>query len=113
MMMERMTATMAPGTLGTKRLQPRMIASVPSANAKVGQLRSGIDVIIVHCCSIQVPDPFGTPSMSGICPEKTCTPTPVRKPTSTEALRKSPRNPSRNTRAMMSSPPHMSAMTLQ
>ena len=36
-MIDRMTATIAPGTFGTKRLKPRMIASVPRAKASVGQ----------------------------------------------------------------------------
>ncbi len=72
-----------------------------------------MDVIIVHCCSNQVPVPFGTPSMSGIWPDSTCTPTPVRKPMRTDALRKSPRKPSRKIRATIRRKPHMRAMTLQ
>ena len=52
--------------------------------------------------------PSGCPSMSGIWPVSTWTPTPVRNPISTEADRKSPRNPSRNTRAMSSRTPQIS-----
>jgi hypothetical protein len=50
--------------------------------------------------------------MSGSWPVNTCTPTPVRNPIRTEADRKSPRNPSRNTRAMISRTPQIKAMKL-
>ena len=65
-MIDSATAMMAPGTFGRNFLNPKMIARVPSANANVGHDRSGIDVIMCHCCSNQLPVPFGTPSMSGI-----------------------------------------------
>ena len=51
--------------------------------------------------------------MSGICPVATWMPTPVRKPISTDAERKSPRNPSRSTRASTSSTAHSSAASPQ
>ncbi len=50
--------------------------------------------------------------MSGICPVNTWMPTPVRKPMSTEALRKSPRKPSLSTRAISSRPPQTKATRL-
>ena len=51
--------------------------------------------------------------MPGICPEGTDIPTPVRNPISTDADRKSPRNPSRSSRASTSMPPQTSAVRLQ
>ncbi len=50
--------------------------------------------------------------MAGICPEKTWIPTPVRNPTSTDVLRKSPMNPSLSSRARSSIPPTTSAVRL-
>ena len=47
--------------------------------------------------------------MSGIWPAKTWIPTPLRKPTNTEADRKSPRNPSFSSRAIRSMPPQTNA----
>ena len=111
--MDRMTAMIAPGMRGRNRLKPRMIARVPAAKPNVHQLMLPSSVIHAHCCWNQFPDPFGTPSMSGICPDSTWTPTPVRKPISTDELRKSPMKPSLKTRASSSMPPHMSAMSPQ
>ena len=112
MMIDRTTATTAPGTLGRNRSNPMMISTVPSANANVARLVSGMDWTIAHCCWNQLPDPLGTPSMSGIWPVNTWMPTPVRNPMSTEALRKSPMNPSLSTRATSSMAPHTSATRL-
>ena len=112
-MMRSTTATTAPGIFGAKRLNTRMIAMVVMPNAKVSQWMSGISLIQSICCWTQSPVPFGTPRISGIWPERTCTPTPVRKPMRTDALRKSPRNPSRNSRAITRMPPVMSATMLQ
>ena len=111
-MMDRITATTAPGTLGMNRLNPRMIASVPRANATVGPLASPTCVMVDHCCWNQLPEPFGMPSMSGIWPAKTWMPTPVRNPTSTDVLRKSPRKPSLSSLATTNSPAQTSATRL-
>ncbi len=97
-------------------LQPTMITSVPAAKATVHRLASVRWVSVLHCCSNQLPVPFGMPSMSGSCPVRTEMPTPVRKPIRTEALRKSPRKPSRSSslssRARISIPPHTRATRL-
>ena len=106
------TAITAPGTLGAQNLQMKMTAIVPSANANVAQPMSGISLIHVHCCSNQLPVPLATPSMLGIWPEATWMPTPVRKPTSTEADRKSPRKPSRSSLARISMTPQTRAVRL-
>lgn|GEM_PF-4404110 len=58
-----------------------------------------------------MPDPFGTPRMSGIWLVATWMPTPVRKPMSTDADRKSPMKPRRSTRARTSSRPHTRAVS--
>ena len=94
------------------RLNPKMMINVPAANATVQPLASLTWVIIDHCCSNQLPVPLGIPSMSGICPVKTWIPTPVRNPTRTDALRKSPRKPSLSSLAKTSSPPQTSATRL-
>src|SRR3954451_16019754 len=60
------TATTAPGTTGRKRLNPTMMASAPIANATVHRLAAPTWVIVHHCCSNQLPEPLGIPSMSGI-----------------------------------------------
>ncbi len=106
----RTTATMAPGTTGMKRLKARMITIVASPNAVVVRLAEDSEVIQCHCCSNQLPLPFEIPSTPGICPDSTWMPTPVRNPISTDALRKSPMKPSRNSRATNSSPPQTSAV---
>jgi len=106
------TAMIAPGTLGARRLKPTMMTKVAVANANVAQLRSPSDAIRCHCWLSQEPDPLGIPSMSGIWPVNTCTPTPVRKPMRTDAERKSPRKPSRNTLAMSNRTPQIKAMKL-
>ena len=111
-MIDSTTATIAPGIRGENRLNPSEMASVPAAKPTVGRLAFGMSLIQSHCCSSQRPSPFGTPSMSGICPPITWIPTPVRKPISTDADRKSPRKPSRSTRAMISIPPQTSAVRL-
>ena len=66
MMIDSTTAMIAPGTFGRNLLNPRMIARVPAAKARVGRLVSPRWVSIYHCCWNQVPDPFAIPSMSGI-----------------------------------------------
>ena len=106
------TATIAPGTLGTNRLNARMMTIVPSPNARVGHEVLARLVIHAHCCWNQLPVPLGMPRRSGICPVNTCTPTPVRKPMSTEADRKSPMKPSLKMRARMSITPQMRAIRL-
>ena len=106
------TATIAPGTFGANRLKATMMTRVAAANANVVALLSPREVSRCHCCSSQPPEPFSIPSMSGSWPVATCTPTPVRNPISTEVDRKSPRNPSRNTRARTSSTPQINAMKL-
>jgi hypothetical protein len=111
-MIDKITATTAPGTLGRNRLNPRIMPNVPRAKATVQPLASPRCVIVDHCCSNQFHAPFGTPNMSGICPAKTWMPTPVRKPISTEALRKSPKNPSRNNLATINRPAQTSATRL-
>ena len=65
-MIDRITATTAPGTLGRNRLNPTMMTSVPTAKATVQTLASPTWVIVHHCCSNQLPVPLGMPSMSGI-----------------------------------------------
>src|SRR5512133_918497 len=70
-MIDKITATTAPGTLGRNRSNPKMMTNVPTANATVQPLASLTCVIVDHCCSNQLPVPLGIPSMSGICPVKT------------------------------------------
>ncbi len=113
MMMHSTTATSAPGILGMNLSNTMIKPTVSTENPTVARLASGIDWIISHCCWNQFPLPLGTPSMSGICPDRTWMPTPVRKPTRTEVLRKSPMNPSLSTRASRSRPPTTSAVRLQ
>ena len=74
---------------------------------------SGNSCIQAHCCWNQFPVPLGTPSMPGIWPEATETPTPVSNLISTDADRKSPRKPSRSSRASTSIAPQTSAVRLQ
>ncbi len=62
--------------------------------------------------SVSEPDCFGIPSMPATCPVATCTPTPVRKPTSTVRERKLARKPRRAIRARKSMPPASSAERL-
>ena len=90
-----------------------MIAKVPIANANVSHWMLPRLVRVCHCCLSQPPVPLGIPSMLGSWPVNTWTPTPVRKPTSTEALRKSPMNPSRANRATSSSRPDSRAIAPQ
>ncbi len=112
MMMHSTTAMSAPGILGMKRSNPTMSPIVSTEKPTAARLASGIEVIIDHCWANQLPVPLGTPSMSGICPLSTWMPTPVRNPTSTEVLRKSPMNPSFSTRASRSMAPTTSAVRL-
>ena len=95
-----------------KRLKTRMITIVLSPKANVARLIEDSEVIQCHCCSNQLPLPLGMPSRSGICPDSTWMPTPVRNPISTDALRKSPMKPSRSRRATSSSAPQTSAVRL-
>jgi len=106
------TATRAPGTAGANRLDARMSTTVAAPYANVDQLVRPSSEIHVHCCSSQVPVPLGTPSRSGIWLVSTWMPTPVRKPMSTDAERRSPRKPSRSSRATSSSTPVKSAHRL-
>ena len=92
------TAMSAPGTFWANRLKPRMIARVRTANARVHGLVLPRLVMKCHCCWNQLPVPFGMPNMLGSCPVSTCTPTPVRKPMSTDDDRKSPMKPRRSRR---------------
>ena len=64
-MIDRTTATTAPGTFGRNRLKPRMRISAPAAKATVQPLASPRWVIVDHCCSNQLPVPFGMPEHVG------------------------------------------------
>src|SRR5436190_19168253 len=77
-MIDKTTARIAPGALGARRLNPRISASVPTANPSVGRLGSPRWVRVCHCCSNQFPLPLEMPSMPGIWPVKTWIPTPVQ-----------------------------------
>ena len=112
MAMHAKTAIRAPGIFGMNLLNPMINTSVNAAKPTVVMFASGMEVIIVHCCWNQLPVPLGTPSMAGICPLNTWMPTPVRNPTSTDVLRKSPMNPSLRSRARSSIPPTTSAVRL-
>jgi hypothetical protein len=69
-MIDKITATTAPGTTPRQEsLEPQdEDHRLPTANATVQPLASLRCVIVDHCCSNQLPVPFGIPSMSGICP---------------------------------------------
>ena len=64
-MIDRTTATMAPGTSAANRLKPRMMARVASAKANVSHWIAPRCVIRSHCCWNQVPVPFGMPEHVG------------------------------------------------
>ncbi len=82
---------------------------MPRAKSRVTTWVLPSSLSTCHCRANQLPVGFGIPSISGICPVSTWIPTPERKPTSTDADRKSPRNPSRSSRASTSIAPQISA----
>ena len=111
---DKMTATTAPGTTGANRLKPRMMMRVPAAKATVQRVRVG-DVgdrvpLLLEPVARALRDAEHAGDLPG---DSTWMPTPVRKPISTEALRKSPRNPSFSSRARISRPPQTSATRLR
>ena len=69
-MIERITAITAPGILRLMSLQPTMMTSVPRANSTVHRFASATCVMVYHCCSNQLPLPFGMPSMLGDLPRQ-------------------------------------------
>ena len=109
---ERTTATTAPGTTGRIFSNPTIRTTVPIAKATVAPLASDRWVIVCHCCWNQLPVPFAMPSMAGTWPESTETPTPLRKPTRTVALRKLPMKPSLSSRARIRKNPQIRATML-
>ena len=113
-MMSRTTATIGARDLGQEPLEDeddrdRRGAERERRPRDVGQRRRSSATAARTSCRC----PSALPSRSGIWPDSTWMPTPVRKPISTEADRKSPRNPSRSSRASNSMPPQMSATRLQ
>ena len=105
---------MAPGTLGRNRLNDTMMAIVRGAERErrprdVGERRRSSATAARTSCR----SPSAPRAGRGSGRTSTWMPTPVRKPISTEADRKSPRNPSRSSRAMNSMPPQMIATRLQ
>jgi hypothetical protein len=64
-MIDRITATIAPGTTGRNFLKPRMMISVPPRRRRSASGSIPRFVISSHCCCSQLPAPFGIPSMSG------------------------------------------------
>ena len=95
----------APGIFGLIIREPTITTMTPSDTASVVMLVSPMFSSVPMNLLTVPPVPLGTPSMPATCPIATWMPTPVRKPISTLRERKSARNPSRISRATISSTP--------